>query len=159
MAGQGSAPRLTTFAQKLDYLFRTVHPRDGREFSYRDVASGIERAGDAPVSATYLMYLRKGERANPTLQHVQAIARFFKVPVAYFIDDGVASRIVTELDVVAALRDADVRSLALRVSELSPDGLAVVTRMVEEVRAAEGLASAPVEKDVDAAADDTSSGA
>lgn len=126
-----------TLAGKLDYLFRQVHPRGRGEFSYREVAAGIERAGGPTVSASYLMYLRKGERTNPSLQHLEALAAFFGVPAAYFLDDTTAADVVRQLDLLGVLRDAGVQSVALRMAELSPDGIAAVTRMVEEIRRAE----------------------
>jgi transcriptional regulator with XRE-family HTH domain len=130
----GTTPPLGTLAAKLDYLFRQVHPRGRGELSYREVASGVEAAGGPTISPTYIMYLRKGERTNPTLQHLEALARFFGVPTAYFLDDETAARTAEELDIVAALRDKDVRALALHVSELSPEGRAAVSRMVEQLR-------------------------
>lgn len=131
------APR--TLAEKLDYLFRQVHPRGRGEFSYREVASGIEKAGGATASPTYLMYLRKGQRTNPSLQHLEALAAFFGVPPAYFLDEETARRVTQELELLAALRDSDVRAVALRMASLSPEGVAAVTRMVEEVRRSEGI--------------------
>lgn len=126
-----------SLASKLDYLFRQVHPRGRGEFSYREVAAGIERAGGPTVSASYLMYLRKGERTNPSLQHLEALAAFFGVPAAYFLDDATTADVVRQLDLLGVLRDAGVQSVALRMAELSPDGIAAVTRMVEEIRQAE----------------------
>jgi transcriptional regulator with XRE-family HTH domain len=141
---EASGSRPSTLAAKLDYLFRQVHPRARGEFSYREVAAGVESAGGPTISPTYIMYLRKGERTNPTMQHLEALAKFFGVPTAYFLDDDTTVRTVEELDVVAAMRDEDVRTLALHVSELSPEGRAAVARMVEELRRQE---QQPVDKD------------
>jgi transcriptional regulator with XRE-family HTH domain len=129
---------LRSLAAKLDYLFRHVHRRDGGEYSYRQVAGGIERAGGPTISPTYVMYLRKGERTNPTVQHLEAIATFFGVPLAYFLDDETTDRVARELELFAAFRDSGVRDLARRASDLSPEGLAAVTHMLDEVRRAEG---------------------
>ncbi|WP_331273032.1 helix-turn-helix domain-containing protein [Motilibacter deserti] len=139
--GTSACPEPRTLAQKLDYLFRQVHPRDRGEYSLREVAAGIERAGGPTISPTYLMYLRKGQRTNPTMQHLEAIARFFGVPMAYFLDDATAAQVTDELDLVAALRDEDVRAVALHVAELSPEGRAAVARMVEQIRQDEEAAS------------------
>ena len=130
-------PSLGSLADQLDYLFRHVHGRDRGEYSYREVAAGIEAAGGPTISPTYLMYLRKGERTNPSLQHLKALAAFFGVPAAYFLDKETTERVVQELDLLVALRDAGVRTLALRAADLSPDGVAALTLMAEEVRRAE----------------------
>ena len=129
----GTAPP-RTLAEKLDLLFRRVHGRGRGEFSYREVAAGIERAGGPTVSPTYLMYLRKGQRTNPSLQHLEALSAFFGVPTAYFLDDDTAERVTEELELLAALRDSDVRAVALRLGDLSADGLALVRQLVDEVR-------------------------
>src|SRR3712207_4629620 len=83
--GDGDPPPRVSLAGKLEYLFRHVHPRGRGDFSYREVASGVEASGAPTISPTYIMYLRKGERTNPTMQHVEALARFFGVPTAYFL--------------------------------------------------------------------------
>lgn len=140
-SGEEALPKLSSFAEKLDYLFKHMHPRGRGEYSYREVAGGIERAGGPTISPTYLMYLRKGERTNPSLHHLEAIATFFGVSPAYFLDDEAAERVAQEVRLLAALRDAGVRQVALRASELSTEGLAAITRMVEEVHRREGKQS------------------
>ncbi|MFB9905661.1 helix-turn-helix domain-containing protein [Allokutzneria oryzae] len=127
-----------SLAVKVDHLFRTIRPRDGGEFSFEEVADAI-RAGGVTISATYLWQLRRGVRDNPTKRHLEALAGFFGVPVAYFFDDGVAERIDAELALLSALRDSSVRQLALRASGLSPKSLNAISEMVNRVREIEGL--------------------
>ena len=110
-----------------DHLFRTVRPRD-REFSYEEVATAVREAGGPTISGTYIAMLRKGVRDNPTLRHLEALARFFGVQAAYFHDDEVTRRIDSELELLVALRDAGVKSIALRAAGLSPEGLAAIPR-------------------------------
>ena len=65
--------------------------------------------------------LRSGERNNPTVRHLRALARFFEVPAEYFLEDSADSAAVHEdLRMVAAMRDADVREIAARAMELDP---------------------------------------
>ncbi|WP_028938075.1 helix-turn-helix domain-containing protein [Pseudonocardia spinosispora] len=118
------------FADKLNHLFATVRPRGrgGREYSNEDVAAQIRRVNDVTISQSYIWQLRKGRKANPTLRHVQALAEFFGVPAAYFVDTGVADRVDRQLRILAAeqlrreANDAseDVALLAMRAGELSP---------------------------------------
>ena len=131
-------PRRRTLAEKIDRLFSTVHPAKG-EYSHEDVASAIRKSGGPTISATYLWQLRKGLRDNPTKRHLEALAGFFGVSPAYFFDDEAAARIDAELDLLAALRDAPVRQVALRAAGLSPQSLAAIAEMVERVRQLEGL--------------------
>jgi transcriptional regulator with XRE-family HTH domain len=128
----------SALADRLNRLFETVHPRGRGPYSNEEVARAI-RAEGGDISRAYLSYLRNGDRDNPTLQHLEALSRFFGVTAAYFFDDDVAAETDAQLEIVAALRDAGVRSVALRVAELSPKGLHAVNAMIEEVRALEGL--------------------
>jgi transcriptional regulator with XRE-family HTH domain len=128
----------SALADRLNRLFETVHPPGRGPYSNEEVARAI-RAEGGDISRAYLSYLRNGDRDNPTLQHLEALARFFGVPAAYFFDDNVTAETDAQLEIVAALRDAGVRSVAMRVAGLSPKGLLAVTAMIEEVRALEGL--------------------
>jgi transcriptional regulator with XRE-family HTH domain len=128
-----------TLAHKLDHLFHTVHPADRGEFSFEEVAEAIRARGGPTISATYLWQLRRGLRDNPTKKHLEALAGFFGVPPAYFFDDAAAERIKEELVMLAALRDASVRQIALRATGLSPESLGAITDMIERVRELEGL--------------------
>lgn len=135
-------PRPGSLAARIDHLFRTVRPRD-REFSYEEVAAAVREAGGPTISGTYIAMLRKGVRDNPTLHHLEAMARFFGVPAAYFHDEEVTRRIDSELELLVALRDAGVKSIALRAAGLSQEGLAAIRGMVEHVRRVEGLPDDP----------------
>ena len=90
--------------------------------------------GGPTISGTYIWLLRKGQRDNPTKKHLEALASFFGVPVAYFFDEEIASQLGPQLDLLAALRDSSVRDIALRVAELSPDSLDAIRGMIEQVR-------------------------
>ncbi len=128
-------------AAKLDHLFRTVHSRQGGEYSFEDVAEALREAGGPTISATYIWQLRKGLRDNPTKRHLEALAGFFGVPPAYFFDEEAAERIDAELALLAAMRDSSVRGIALRAVGLSPKSLNAIKEMIERVRELEGLPS------------------
>jgi transcriptional regulator with XRE-family HTH domain len=139
MAGR---PQPLTLADKLNHLFATVHPAQG-EYTHEQVATAIEQAGGPTISATYVWQLRKGLRDNPTKHHMEALAKFFGVPPAYFFDEEVAARIDEQLDLLAAFRDPQVRELALRASGLSPETLKTMIDMVDRARELEGLPKRP----------------
>ena len=132
-----------TLAEKLDHLFATVHPSGRGEYTYREVAALLEDRGGPKISPTYLWQLRTGKRDNPTRLHLEALSGFFGVPPAYFFDDAIAERVDAELRLLASLRDTSVRRIALRSAGLSPGGLDAITRMIEHIRAVEGLSSEP----------------
>jgi len=127
-----------TLADKLDHLFATVRPVKG-EYTHEQVATAIEEAGGPTISATYVWQLRKGLRDNPTKHHLEALAGFFGVPAAYFLDDETAARVDEQLELLAAFRDPNVRRLAVAASGLSEQTLRTVIEMVERARELEGL--------------------
>jgi len=131
-----------SLAEKVDHLFATVRPAKG-EYSYEYVSTAIRATGGPTISAAYLWMLRKGQRDNPTMKHLEALASFFGVPPGYFFDDALAERVDEQLSLVAALRDGDVRRVALRAAGLSSASLATISDMVERVRALEGLPEDP----------------
>ncbi|TCO62265.1 helix-turn-helix transcriptional regulator [Actinocrispum wychmicini] len=133
-------PEPATLADRLDRLFRTVHPTGRREYSYDEVAAAI-RAEGVTISHTYVWQLRKGLRDNPTKRHLEALARFFGVRPSYFLEEDV-SDVDAELELMVALRDQSVRMVALRTADLSPAGLKAIMGVIEHTRAIEGLPSA-----------------
>jgi transcriptional regulator with XRE-family HTH domain len=125
---------VTTLAEKLNHLFAAVHPAGRGPYSNEEVAAAIQDRGGPSISGTYIWLLRKGQRDNPTKKHLEALADFFGVPPAYFFDDDTAAQLVAQLDLLAALRDASVREIALRMAELSPDSLDAIRGMIDQVR-------------------------
>jgi transcriptional regulator with XRE-family HTH domain len=132
-------PEASTFAERLDYLFRHVHPPEKAEYTHEEVAAGVSAAGEESISATYVWQLRKGHRTNPTLRHIEGLSNFFGVPPSYFLNPEVERSVNAQLDLLASLRDAGVRSLALRAHGLSAAGLAAMQNMVEHLRRMENL--------------------
>ena len=121
-----------TLAEKIETLFDVVRRPNRELFSNEDVARACrERSGES-FSATYLWQLRTGRRDNPTKRHLEVLADFFHVPVAYFFDDDQGAAIAKELELLGALRDAHVRSLALRAVN-RPRGMGTVSDMIDVI--------------------------
>ncbi len=133
-----------TLAQKLTQLFDNVHGPRG-PYSLGEVSKAIADSGGPTISKSHLAQLKNGERDNPTLRTLQAIADFFGVPVAYFSDDAVAEQIDAQLKLLASLRDTGVRHIAARLAGLSPGSIGVVGEMVDRLRQLEGLPDAAEE--------------
>ncbi|WP_042410937.1 helix-turn-helix transcriptional regulator [Streptacidiphilus carbonis] len=136
MAGQresGAEQHLqaSTLAEKIDALFRVVRRPDHDPYSHEEVARACREASGESFSATYLWQLRTGRRDNPTKRHLEALAGFFHVPVAYFFDDDQGTAIARELELLGALRDARVRSVALRAVNLSPEGVSTISDIID----------------------------
>ena len=123
-----------TLAGKLERLFRTVRPAGRREYSLEEAALAIRRRGGPTISASYLWLLRTGRKANPTKRHLEALASFFGVPPAYFFDDALGARSAADLDLLATLRAAPLRRIAVAAAELSPAGQRAAALLVEHIR-------------------------
>ncbi|HEX4791249.1 MAG TPA: helix-turn-helix domain-containing protein [Actinospica sp.] len=121
----------SSLAEKIDTLFQVVRRPNREQFSHEEVAKACRAATGETFSATYLWQLRTGRRDNPTKRHLEALAQFFHVPVAYFFDDDQGSAIAKELELLGALRDAGVRSVALRAVNLSPQGIDTISDMID----------------------------
>jgi transcriptional regulator with XRE-family HTH domain len=120
-----------SLAQRIDKLFKSVRPK-GREYTYDEVAQGCEAVAGT-FSKTYVWQLRTGQRDNPTKRHLEALAAFFGVPVAYFFDDEAARRIDSQLELAVALRDAAVRDIALRAMTLDEAARRSVAQILREI--------------------------
>ncbi len=122
----------TTLADRIDRLFRTHLSPRGREYSYREVAAAIRRAADG----------RDGAKDNPTMKHLQALARFFQVSPAYFFDEELTEFPETEVRLLAASRKETLRRLAVPLLGLSDESLNGVLNLACRRRLLAGL---PVE--------------
>lgn len=129
-----------TFAEKLDFLFRTHRRSDGHEHSTREVAAWIQTERGHAVSPAYIWQLRNGERDNPTKRHLEDLAAYFNVSPQYFFEDDETERTQTELALLAAMQDhPEVQHLALRSLGVSAESLRAISETIERVRALEGV--------------------
>lgn len=140
-------PDQATLAGRLDHLFRVVHPRNRGEYTYEEVAQALRAAGGPTISASYIWQLRKGVKDNPTKHHLEALATFFGVPVAYFFDDSDEGEIDQQLELLAALRDSNVRNVALRAGQLTDKGRDAVLALIEALSEATPTAGHKIRDD------------
>jgi ESX-1-secreted protein regulator len=138
--GENSDAPKGLLASRLEHLFQTTRGDDGQPLSAADVAAAINAAaGGHVIGATYVWQLKTGRRANPTYKHLLALSRFFGVPPTYFFDEADLERGATPPDVAAALRDDDVREIALRAAGLSERTLKALRAMIDSARTMEGV--------------------
>jgi len=133
-----TAPTLS-LGEKIDRVWKTMHPKDRAAFTYKEVSAGIEALG-VTVSPSYLIQLRHGQRDNPTIRQLQAIASFFHVPMTYFFGtDAEVDTVDAQMALVRATRSPAVRDLALRASTLTPAGLRAIAHIVDELQSVQGM--------------------
>lgn len=127
-------------ADRLDHLFRVVHPKDRGPYTPAEVAAAVNEAADERVvSSTYIWQLRTGRRDNPTQRHLSALAAFFGVSPLYFFDDADTDATSVPPELAVALGDDELRVLTLRAAGLSERALRAIRDMIENARVLEGL--------------------
>jgi transcriptional regulator with XRE-family HTH domain len=133
---ENGLPRL---GAQLNYLFETVPKPDGAGLWTNEEAAAAMTESGVSISAAYLSQLRTGKRDNPSARHLSGIANLFGVPLQYFMDPDVADPINADLRLLAAMRNSDVRGIALRAHGLSPGSLGHLAGIIEQIRKLEQL--------------------
>ena len=128
-----------TFAELLDYLFKEVHPKGRGPYTYAEVSQGIKDTSGVAISASAIQQLRTGINSNPKMQTIRALAGFFGVNAGYFFDEEEAERQRAEIQLVAAMRDQEVRRVALRANGLSTSSLHMINTVIGQARRLEGM--------------------
>ncbi len=122
----------TTLADRLNYLFIIVHPRDRDEYTLEEAVTGMAERRGTSITSAYLSQLRKGQRTNPSREILEGLADFFGVNPSYFFDEEVAQTVAAELELYRVMQDAEVRRIALRLPDLSPANLRAIDGIIEQ---------------------------
>jgi transcriptional regulator with XRE-family HTH domain len=134
-AGEESAPVLVTLADKVNWLIDRTHPAGRGPFSNNEVAALIKDVTGEEVSYTTIWKLRNGQAQNPQKRLIEALARTFGVPPAFFFDDyddGQAGLLQEQVELLALVRDARITGAQLRaILELSPQARQAIADLVE----------------------------
>ena len=124
-----------TFADKLNALFESKpDPSRGVPWTTKAVAQGVTAAG-GQLSAPYLSQLRTGRRAKVSVDVVVGLAKWFNVPVDYFVEDEDYAEMVRSTD--SGIPDDEVVEIAYRSANLSHESRVRVLELAERLRRAE----------------------
>jgi len=134
----GGVPGGMSLAERLNHVLAVTAPPGGKPLTTRELAQRVTDAGH-PVSHTYVARLLNGQADDPSLRCLQALAKVLGVPAGYFVDDDTAEQVGRDLELLAALRDGDVRVIALESRGLSPSSQETVLSVIKQVRRLEGL--------------------
>ena len=129
-----STPALRTLADKLNWLIDRAHPADRGPYTNAEVAELIEKTTGEEISYTQIWKLRNGQAQNPQMRLIEAMARTFGVPAAFFFpefDEKQAGLLQQQVELLAMIRDADIDTLELRtILGLSPQARKAITDLI-----------------------------
>jgi transcriptional regulator with XRE-family HTH domain len=117
-------PRPRQIAVVLNHLFETRLSPEGRPYTLTEVAKGTG------LSVPYLSILRKGTIGSVQFERIEALARFFHVPLDYFSQDAPPVDTIDDL-IRDALAKPLVREVALRAGKIGMAQRALVLQMLE----------------------------
>ncbi|GDY33089.1 hypothetical protein [Gandjariella thermophila] len=126
-------------ARKINHLIATLYPDERTRPGFAKLAQKIRETTGSAISSTYLWELATGKKHNLTQSTLTTLAEFFGVPREYFLNDEVAARVDSQLELALALRNQKVRSIALRAEGLSDETLDSILTMLSQARKIEKL--------------------
>jgi transcriptional regulator with XRE-family HTH domain len=131
-------------ARRLDQVLKTRVRPDGRSWTLRQVAEAVSETGVA-LSASYLSQLSKGRRVRPSGAILAALARFFEVPVTYFLPGSPAEVDTAQvsLELIRAMQRNDVREVAIRAANLPEANVQALIAFIAHLETAAPPASKP----------------
>jgi transcriptional regulator with XRE-family HTH domain len=134
-ADDPGSPPLRTLADKVSWLIDRAHPAGRGPYSNAEVIALIEKVTGEQFSHTTIWKLRNGQAANPQMRLIEALARTFGVPPAFFFsdyDDEQAGLLREQVELLALVRDTGVTSAQLRaLLQLSPGARQAVADLIE----------------------------
>jgi transcriptional regulator with XRE-family HTH domain len=132
-AGEKSAAVLRTLADKVNWLIDRAHPAGRGPYSNGEIAALITKTTGEDISYTTIWKLRNGQAQNPQKRLIEALAKTFGVPPAFFDDyDEQADLLHEQVELLALVRDARITSAQLRaILELSPQARQAIISLAE----------------------------
>ena len=132
--GAESALALRTLADKVNWLIDRAHPAGRGPYTNNEVADLIEKTTGEQISYTQIWKLRNGQAQNPQMRLIEAMARTFGVPAAFFFpefDDKQSGLLQQQVELLAMIRDADIDAFELRtILGLSPQARKAITDLI-----------------------------
>ena len=133
-AGQESAAALRTLADKVNWLIDQAHPAGRGPYTNNEVADLIKKTTGEEISYTQIWKLRNGQAQNPQMRLIEAMAKTFGVPAAFFFpefDEKQAGLLQEQVELLAMIRDARVDAVQLRaILGLSPQARKAITDLI-----------------------------
>lgn len=130
-----STDGLADLAPRLNALFERV-PQQAGSAQLHGNASAAKALAEMGVQVTpnHLGLLRSGRRDNPSARLLGALADLFDVPVTYFFSAEVADKIIADLDLLASLRDTEVRAILARATGTNDAANSDLVGLLRQIR-------------------------
>ncbi|RLK12649.1 helix-turn-helix protein [Micromonospora sp. M71_S20] len=122
----GSGPAL--IRDRLRYLYAHHHPKGRGPYTDAEVSEALKARGHR-ISPETLRRLRSDEHNNPTAATLTALAEFFGVSPAFFLDSSQSS--------------ADVQVLTRSIEKLSPGAREGIAAIIQNILTMEQAAQTP----------------
>jgi transcriptional regulator with XRE-family HTH domain len=123
-----------TLADKVNWLIDRAHPAGRGPYSNTEVTALIERVTGEQFSHTTIWKLRNGQATNPQMRLIDALAKTFGVPPAFFFDDhdpAQAGLLAEQAELLALVRDAGLTSAQLRsILQLNPGARQAIADLI-----------------------------
>jgi ESX-1-secreted protein regulator len=131
-ATAGHPPR--TLAEKVNWLIDRAHPAGRGPYSNAEISALIKRITGQQFSHTTIWKLRNGQANNPQMRLLQALARTFGVPPAFFFDDYNEQQtglLREQVELLALIRDSGITAAHVRaLAELPPAARQAVADLI-----------------------------
>ena len=133
-------PARRSISENLDHLFKTIRPDPGSddEYTYAHVQARCTEMGYKISDAT-VQLIRNGERPNPTASTMEALAKFFGVPVGYFFNEAEQLLVDEELELLVLMQNPEFRTIALRAAGLTSGNRQLLLQVIETMRTISGV--------------------
>jgi transcriptional regulator with XRE-family HTH domain len=142
-------PQLRTLADKVNWLIERAHPVGRGPYSLQEVSDLIQRATGEEVSYTTIWKLRNGQAQNPQKRVIEALARTFGVPPAFFFDDydpRAAGLLQEQVEMLALIRDSGITAVQLRaIAGLPEEARQAFVSLIEATARAETRRRGPAD--------------
>jgi transcriptional regulator with XRE-family HTH domain len=115
--GGGGRGKLSTLADKVNWLIEQAHPAGRGPLSNAEVCFQIHKVTGEEFSTTTIWKLRNGQQTNPQMRLIQALATTFGVEPAFFFEDydeGRLHLLKEQVELLALVRDAGITSAEFR---------------------------------------------
>ena len=146
-ADDSTARRPRTLADKVNWLIDRAHPAGRGPYSNAEVSALIEKVTGEEFSHTTIWKLRNGQAANPQMRLLQALARTFGVPPAFFFDEydeEQAGQLMDQVELLTMMRDSGVTSAQMRaLASLTPAARQAVVDLIEHTASREAGSRKP----------------